>query len=83
MGIGDWVPNEEISDLFNYECLSFLLRTDETFRVNKEKLINDILIVIYDFYAGNKNAIDYLDICDYSIPFKEDENLQKCLNIKQ
>ena len=76
-------PNEEMSNLFCYECLSFLLKNYESFRTNKEKLIKDTLIVIYNFYEGNKNAIDYLDILDYAVPFKKDESFQICFNKKE
>ena len=72
-------PNEEISNLFNYECLSLLLKTNEFFRKNKENLIKDICIVIYDFYSGNINAFDYLDIFGYSIPFNKEKISKKTL----
>ena len=73
-------PNESISNLFNYECLSLLLKSDHTFRDAHSNLTKNILIAIYNFYSGNKEMINYLDILSYSIPFKNDEHIQKYLD---
>ena len=73
-------PNEEFADIFNYETLSLLLKTDKDFRDNHKEIVKNILIVIYNFYSGNKNAVDYLDIY-YSLPLKNYcENIEKCVN---
>ena len=72
-------PNDELADIFNYETLSLLLKTDKDFRDNHKEIVKNI-IVIYNFYSGNKNAVDYLDIY-YSLPLKNYcENIEKCVN---
>ena len=73
-------PNESISNLFNYECLSLLLKSDHTFRDAHSNLTKNILMAIYNFYSGNKEMVNYLDILSYSIPFKNDEHIQKYLD---
>lgn len=73
-------PNESISNLFNYECLSLLLKSGHTFRDAYSDLTKNILIAIYNFYSGNKEMINYFDILSYSVPFKNDEHIQKYLN---
>ena len=73
-------PNDELADIFNYETLSLLLKTDKDFRDNHKEIVKNILIVINNFYSGNKNAVDYLDIY-YSLPLKNYcENIEKCVN---
>ena len=56
------LSTEEISSLLNYQTLSLLLKTDKDFRDSNKNLVLDILRAIYTFYAGNKNASDYLNI---------------------
>ena len=70
-------PNEELSNIFNYETLFLLLKTEKDFRDNHKELIKNILIEIYSFYSGNKYAIEYLDVL-YTIPLKKySENIEK------
>lgn len=69
--------NEELSNIFNYETLFLLLKTEKDFRDNHKELIKNILIEIYSFYSGNKYAIEYLDVL-YTIPLKKySENIEK------
>ena len=63
-------PNKEISNLFNKESLSILLKTNKDFKDNHKGIVQDILISVYNFYKGNKNASDILDIY-HSLPLKK------------
>ena len=73
-------PNKEISNLFNKESLSILLKTNKDFKDNHKGIVQDILISVYNFYKGNKNASDILDIY-HSLPLKKYcANIETCFN---
>ena len=73
-------PNKEISNLFNKESLSILLKTNKDFKDNHKGIVQDILISVYNFYKGNKNASDILDIY-HSLPLKKYcANIEACFN---
>lgn len=73
-------PKDELSNIFNYETLFLLLKTEKDFRDNHKELIKNILIVIYNFYSGNKFAFEYLDI-KYTLPLKKySQNIEEYTN---
>ena len=74
------LSTEEISSLLNYQTLSLLLKTDKDFRDSNKNLVLDILRAIYTFYAGNKNASDYLSIQNILPMNKNFEGILNCFN---
>ena len=74
------LSTEEISSLLNYQTLSLLLKTDKDFRDSNKNLVLDILRAIYTFYAGNKNASDYLNI-QHILPLNKNyEGILNCFH---
>lgn len=72
--------NKEISNLFNKESLAILLKANKDFKDNHKVLVQEILISIYNFYKGNKNASDILDIY-HKLPLKKHcANIEVCFN---
>ena len=63
-----------------YESLSLLLKIQNLPKGKKQKIIENILAVIFIFYSGNKSIINTLDISGYNIPCKNSEKLQKCFS---
>ena len=55
----------------------FAFKTSKSLQGKNQKIIENILAVIFAFSSGNKSIINTLDILVYNIPCKNSEKLQK------
>ena len=78
------LPEDDISNVFCNECLSFLAKTDADFKKNNKKLKEAILIIIYNHFKGSVGAILLLEIYEIHYPMQlKFENFEKSLDKKE
>ena len=78
------LPEDDISNVFCNECLSFLAKTDADFKKNNKKLKEAILTIIYNHFKGSVGAILLLEIYEIHYPMQlKFENFEKSLDKKE